>query len=428
MDALFLLIAACLVLLALLFILPPLWRQRPIAKAAIDERNIAIAQHRLAELTEQLQSNALSQAQYDEQRAELEQALSDDLELQKQGEASTLQGRWLAYLLMAMLPVLGGSLYALLGNYKAISPSPEMLASNEPDIPNQEAINKMVNGLAEKMKTDPKNAQGWLMLGKSYKHLQQYAKAVDAYAQAYKLLGDKPDVMLQYADALSFATDEQVVGKAAELAFKALALEPNNPNALWLSGMAKAQAGEFMAAKKLWTTLRDSLPEGSEAQQETSDLLAKIDTKIAENNGEVVSEPTASKNTNSPDITPKETQAPTTATASVNIQVSLAPELQKQTSPDDTLFVYAQATSGPQMPLAIVRKQVKDLPLTVSLNDAQAMTPEMKLSNFTNVKLLARVSKSGNAMKQAGDLIGVIDDVTLADKTPHTLIINSVVK
>ncbi len=424
MDALFLLIAACLVLLALLFILPPLWRQRPIAKAAIDERNIAIAQHRLAELTEQLQSNALSQAQYDEQRAELEQALSDDLELQKQGEASTLQGRWLAYLLMAMLPVLGGSLYALLGNYKAISPTPEMLGTNEPNIPNQEAINKMVNGLAEKMKTDPNNAQGWLMLGKSYKHLQQYAKAVDAYAQAYKLLGDKPDVMLQYADALSFANDEQVTGKAAELAFKALALEPNNPNALWLSGMAKAQAGEFMAAKKLWTTLRDSLPEGSEAQQETSDLLTKIDTKIAESNGEVASEP----NTNSPDTTAKKTADSTTATASVNIQVSLAPELQKQTSPDDTLFVYAQATSGPQMPLAIVRKQVKDLPLAVSLNDAQAMTPEMKLSNFGNVKLLARVSKSGNAMKQARDLIGVIEDVTLADKTPHTLIINSVVK
>jgi len=241
LESLFLLIAGCLVLLALLFILPPLWRQRPIATAAIDERNIAIAQHRLAELTDQLQSNALSQAQYDEQRAELEQSLSDDLELQKQKEASTLQGRWLAYLLMAMLPVLGGSLYALLGNYKAITPTPEMLGTSEATTPNQEAINKMVNGLAEKMKTDPKNAEGWLMLGKSYKYLQQYTKAVDAYAQAYSLLGDKPDVMLQYADALSYANDEQVVGKAAELAFKALALEPNNPNALWLSGMAKAQ-------------------------------------------------------------------------------------------------------------------------------------------------------------------------------------------
>jgi cytochrome c-type biogenesis protein CcmH len=423
LEPLFLLIAGCLILLALLFILPPLWRQQPIAIAEIDERNIAIAKHRLAELTEQLQSNNLSQAQYDEQRAELEQALSDDLDIQKQGLASTSQGRWLAYLLMAMLPILGGSLYAFLGNYKAISPTPEMLGTTESAIPDQAAINKMVNGLAEKMKTDPNNAQGWLMLGKSYKYLQQYAKASEAYSQAYKLLGDKPDVMLLYADALSFANDEQVTGKSAELAFKALAIEPENPNALWLSGMAKAQAGEFMAAKKLWTKLKNSLPEGSDAQKETLDLLAKLDSKIAESTGEQTTEPTTADNT---DTTPK--NAPATTTAAVNIQVSLAPELLKQTSPEDTLFVYAQATSGPQMPLAIVRKQVKELPLTVSLNDSLAMTPAMKLSNFANVKLLARVSKSGNAMKQTGDLIGIIEDVSLADKTAHTLIINSVVK
>jgi cytochrome c-type biogenesis protein CcmH len=283
----------------------------------------------------------------------------------------------------------------------------------------------MVNGLAEKMKTDPNNAQGWLMLGKSYKYLQQYAKAADAYAQAYLLLGDKPDVMLLYADALSFANDERVTGKSAELAFKALALEPNNPNALWLSGMAKAQAGEFMAAKKLWTKLKDSLPEGSDAQKETLDLLSKIDAKIAESTGEQTTEPTTADNA---DTTPKNIPAPATTTAAVNIQVSLAPELLKQTSPEDTLFVYAQATSGPQMPLAIVRKQVKELPLTVSLDDSLAMTPAMKLSNFANVKLLARISKSGNAMKQTGDLIGIIEDVSLADKTAHTLIINSVVK
>jgi cytochrome c-type biogenesis protein CcmH len=418
LEPLFLLIAACLVLLALLFILPPLWRQRPIATAAIDERNIAIAKHRLAELTEQLQSNILSQAQYDEQRAELEQALSDDLDIQKQGLASTSQGRWLAYSLLIILPVLGGSLYAFLGNYKAINPTPEMLGTTE------DKIAKMVNGLAEKMKHDPTNAEGWLMLGKSYKYLQQYAKAADAYEQAYKLLGDKPDVMLQYADALSFANDEQVTGKSAELAFKALALEPDNPNALWLSGMAKAQAGEFMAAKKLWTKLKDSLPEGSDAQKETLDLLAKIDAKIAESTGEQTTEPTVDNT----DTTPKNVPAPATTSAAVNVQVSLAPELQSQISPEDTLFVYAQATSGPQMPLAIVRKQVKELPLAVSLDDSLAMTPAMKLSNFANVKLLARVSKSGSAMKQTGDLIGIIEDVSLADKTAHTLIINSVVK
>ncbi|MDD1616046.1 MAG: cytochrome c-type bioproteinis protein CcmH, partial [Methylococcaceae bacterium NSP1-2] len=198
-------------------------------------------------------------------------------------------------------------------------------------------------------------------------------------------------------------------------------LAPNNPNALWLAGMAKAQAGEFVAAKKLWTQLAAALPQGSEAQQETQSLLTKIDSKIAEaDNGtgkEAVSKEATSGNA---DVR--------VSTASIDVQVSLAPELQNQTSPTDTVFIYAQALSGPQMPLAIVRKQVSDLPLSVSLTDAQAMTPAMKLSNFTDVKLLARISKSGNAMKQAGDLIGVLESVTVADKTRHTLVINSVVK
>ncbi|MDP3840415.1 MAG: c-type cytochrome biogenesis protein CcmI, partial [Methylococcales bacterium] len=203
MNLLFLLIAGCLVLLALLFILPPLWRQRAITPAAMDERNIAIAKQRLAELTEQLQTDALSQAQYDEQRTELEQALSDDLELNTQVDIVTTRGQWLSYTLMIAIPVLAATLYWGLGTFQAINPTPEMLASDKPAMPSEEAINKMVEGLAKKMQANPDNAEGWLMLGKSYKHLEKYPQSADAYAHAYQILGDKPEVMLQYAEALS---------------------------------------------------------------------------------------------------------------------------------------------------------------------------------------------------------------------------------
>jgi cytochrome c-type biogenesis protein CcmH len=120
--------------------------------------------------------------------------------------------------------------------------------------------------------------------------------------------------------------------------------------------------------------------------------------------------------------------AQTTQTVAVDVQVSLDPELQKSTSPTDTVFIYAQAVSGPKMPLAIVRKQVSELPLTVSLTDAMAMTPAMKLSSFQQVKLLARISKSGTAMQQPGDLIGVIDQIALTDKSVHKILINSSIK
>ena len=407
---LFLLIVSVLILIAFLLILPPLWRKQTVQEADLDQRNITIAQHRLAELKENRLSGGLSQEQYEEQLADLEQALSDDLEIKSHVTAAQSQGRWVIYVLALGIPLLAGSLYFTLGNYQAISHSAEM--SVDPEALKLAEINKMVGGLAEKMKANPDDAKGWLMLGRSYKALDQFPKAVDAFANAYRLLGDQAEVMLLYADAIAYANDKNLAGKPTELVFKALALEPDNMNALWLGGMAKAQQGDPATAIKLWKKLETLLPPNSEALQEIQDLLAKIESTDAINR---VS-------------TSESTQPTDVAGVAVGVQVSLAPELQKSTSPGDTVFVYAQALSGPKMPLAIVRKQVSDLPLSVSLNDTMAMMPTMKLSNFPQVKLLARISKSGNAMSQPGDLIGSIDQVTLADKKNFMIVINGSVK
>ena len=403
---LFLLIVSVLILIAFLLILPPLWRKQTVQEADLDQRNITIAQHRLAELKENRLSGGLSQEQYEEQLADLEQALSDDLEIKSHVTAAQSQGRWVIYVLALGIPLLAGSLYFTLGNYQAISHSAEM--SVDPEALKLAEINKMVGGLAEKMKANPDDAKGWLMLGRSYKALDQFPKAVDAFANAYRLLGDQAEVMLLYADAIAYANDKNLAGKPTELVFKALALEPDNMNALWLGGMAKAQQGDPATAIKLWKKLETLLPPNSESLQEIQDLLAKIESTDA--------------------INRVSTQPTDVAAVALEVQVSLAPELQKSTSPGDTVFVYAQALSGPKMPLAIVRKQVSDLPLSVSLNDTMAMMPTMKLSNFSQVKLLARISKSGNAMSQPGDLIGSIDQVTLADKKNHTIVINGSVK
>lgn len=410
MNMLFWLLAGLFILIALAMVLPPLWRQRPVLAADMDARNIAIAKTRLAELKDQLQSAALTQAQYDEQQTELEMALSDDLEILSQHSVQPVQSRVSVYVLAVVIPLLAVTLYSGLGTYQAIEPSPEMLTATTAT-PKLEDISKMVNKLAEHMKTNPTDAQGWMMLGKSYKYLQQYPKAVNAFAQAYQLLGDRPDVMLLYADALAFASNEQLAGKPAELVFKALALEPDNVTGLWLGGMAKVQAGDALAGLKLWRKLEALLPLGSQAQQETQGLLAKLESQIP--GGVPVEQPV--QNTNATAI-------------AITVQVSLAPDLQKLASPNDTVFIYAQALSGARMPLAIIRKQVAELPLTVSLTDAMAMMPTMKLSTFPTVKLLARISKSGNAMPQVGDLIGVIEPVTVTDKKLLSIVINHQVK
>ncbi len=406
MNLYFLLFAGLLALIALLFVLPPLWRKQPVAAEDMDSRNLAIAKQRLQELKDQLHAGVLAQADYDGQRAELELALSDDFAIAKQ-RAAGLSGRWMAYVLVLAIPVLAGGLYVNLGNFNAVEPSAEMLGA-EPDAPSIEDIRKMVDKLAARMQANPDDAEGWIMLGKSYKYLQQFPKAADAFAQAYRLQGDKPEIMLLYADALAFANDGQLAGKPTELVFKVLELEPDNVSALWLGGMAKAQAGDSAAAGQLWQKLVALLPAGSKEQQEVQGLLAKI--------GGLQNTPPASVAQAKP------------ADIAIAVQVSLAPELQKAVRPEDTVFVYAQALAGAKMPLAIIRKQVSDLPLAVTLTDALAMVPTMKLSNFPAVKLLARVSKSGNAMTQPGDLIGTIESVDTGDKNSHTLIINGAVK
>jgi cytochrome c-type biogenesis protein CcmH len=404
---LFLLIVSTLILLAFLFILPPFWRKPKVKIVDFDQRNVEIAQHRLAELKENRLTGGLSQAQYDEQFSDLEQALSDDLDIVGREIHVTTQSKWIIYIVALGIPLLAGSLYFMLGNYQAVSHTAEM--SVDPEATKLLEINKMVLRLAEKMKAKPNDAQGWLILGRSYKALEQYPQAADAFANAYRLLGDQAEVMLLYADALAYVNNRNLAGRPSELVYKALALEPDNLNALWLGGMAKVQEGDAPAAIKLWKKLEATLQPGSDSQQEIKNLLSSLAKDTSP--GQVQKEPEAK-----------------VSNFTLSVQVSLAPKLQKAAAAEDTVFIYAQAISGPKMPLAIVRKHVSDLPLTVSLNDSMAMMPNMKLSNFASVKLLARISKSGNAMTQPNDLIGIIEQVNLTDKSIHKIIINTLVK
>jgi cytochrome c-type biogenesis protein CcmH len=408
---LFLLIVSTLILLAFLFILPPLWRKQKVKIVDLDKRNIEIAQHRLAELKENRLTGGITQAQYDEQFADLEQALSDDLDIVGPEIHVTTQSKWIIYIVALGIPLLAGSLYFMLGNYQAVSHTAEM--SVDPEATKLLEINKMVLRLAEKMKAKPDDAQGWLILGRSYKALEQYPQAADAFANAYRLLGNQAEAMLLYADALAYVNNRNLAGKPSELVYKALALEPDNLNALWLGGMAKAQEGDAPAAIKLWKKLEATLPPGSDSQQEIKNLLSNLAKDTSQ--GQVQKEPEAPEQAKVSNFT-------------LSVQVSLAPKLQKAAAAEDTVFIYAQALSGPKMPLAIVRKHVSDLPLAVSLNDSMAMMPNMKLSNFASVKLLARISKSGNAMTQPNDLIGIIEQVDLTDKSIHKIIINTPVK
>lgn len=401
MNLVFWLLVTAMTGIALWIIVPPLLKQEKAIDSELDDQNIAIAKQRLAELNIQLEAGAINESQYQEQYSELEMVLNDDLSLQTQENGEKATGRWIIAPVAIVLPILAVSLYMALGNFDAIQmagllqPSPHQ-SQAAPD------VNAMVQGLAARLKQQPDDAEGWEMLGRSYKYLKQFQNAADAFAQAHRLRGDQTNILLQYADSLAMASNGSLKGKPAELVYKALKQSPNDQTALWLAGMAKAESGAYSQALQYWQRLKKILPPDSESYQELMGLIAEVQTQTP-----------GSEVANVEAALPEDVVA--TINPRVQVKVSLSQNLKGKTKPKHTVFIYAQAMNGPKIPLAIVREQVKNLPMTVTLSDQQAMSPMMKLSSFEQVKLIARVSKTGSAMPQKADLIGEVGSISTSE-------------
>jgi cytochrome c-type biogenesis protein CcmH len=198
-------------------------------------------------------------------------------------------------------------------------------------------------------------------------------------------------------------------GKATELIFKALEQVPNSVSGLWLAGMAKAEIGEIAEAMQYWRQLEAILAPRSKALRELQNLMSSVQADKS----------------SAPPVVEESTLA---SAISVKVQVTMDTEIKAKVSPDDIVFIYAKALTGPPMPLASVRKKVSDLPLSVTLDDTMAMMPTMKLSNFKKVKILARISKSGNARQQKGDFVGSLDLQKLVINTSISIVISDEIK
>ncbi len=420
MNITYWLVVSGLLVITFLIIIPPLWKKREIKDTDSEQRNVKIAKDRAADLKQQLHAGVLTQQQFDEQYEELELNLGDDLSNEQQHEQSATQGRWVIPVIVICIPLISVLTYFKLGEPDALKKATWQQAQQTAN-PTQEDINAMVNGLAQRLKQEPDNAQGWLMLGRSYKYLEKFELAAKAFEQAYALLGDQTEVMLHYADSLAMINRGRLSGKAAELIFKALEQAPDNVMALWLGGMAKAEMGENTQAMQYWRKLETILPP-------ESDSLKKLQGMIASVSPEQGSVPNAQEFTQAK-VKPlvSKTAEPENA-VSIDVQVSLAKEIEVKVNKTDTVFIYAKALTGPPMPLAIVRKKVADLPVSVTLNDAMAMMATMKLSNFKQVKVMARISKSGTAMQQKGDYIGALEVKNLTGKISVVISIKEEIK
>ncbi|MDH5435638.1 MAG: c-type cytochrome biogenesis protein CcmI, partial [Gammaproteobacteria bacterium] len=205
-------------------------------------------------------------------------------------------------------------------------------------------------------------------------------------------------------EAIALGQELKLMGKPTELLKRALAINPQHQKGIWLSGFAYYQAEAYPLAIQHWKNLQSLLPADSPDQQ----ILNKYIEQASQRGGI------------------KQTDSSQSAKINIKVNVKLDNSLQGKVSANDTVFIYANAAQGPRMPLAIVRKQVRDLPVTVTLNETMAMTPQMSLLNFPEIIINARISKSGQAVSQAGDLIGQTGKLKTNDTTMVNIEINQV--
>jgi cytochrome c-type biogenesis protein CcmH len=251
-----------------------------------------------------------------------------------------------------------------------------------------------------------------VLLAHSYQALERFAESADAYARADALIPNNAGLLADYADALAMAQGRKLGGAPAALIQRALAIDPKNKKALALAATVALEARDLDNSIAYWRRLAAELPSGSDDARQVADVIAEVDAARREGKG---SPPAPSKAaTIEPSKRTAETAPPvpsaprggTGAAGTIAGRVDLEAALASKVALNDTVFIFARAAEGPRMPLAVLRIPAKELPRDFSLDDSMSMAPGVKLSATPSVIVEARISKSGNALPQSGDLFG----------------------
>jgi cytochrome c-type biogenesis protein CcmH len=392
---LFLIVGGLLVAVALLFIVPPLLRSPPTHQVSRKAVNVTLYRDQLRELDTDLQSGTLNKEHYEKARRELEARLLEDVDSDDATNDGARHGRASALALGLALPLCAISIYLAIGSPQALIPGHGADAREPAHEVSAEQIEEMVQKLAARLESNPDNVEGWVMLGRSYSMLGRFTQAASAYASAVKQSPNDAQLLADYADSLAMSQGRSLKGEPEKLIQRALQIDPENIKALALAGSLAFDNNNYARAVEFWEQVLRLSPPDSEFSRTVSASVAEA-RKLGKGNVPA---------------TTRDTSTPATA-GGVKGMVKLAPQLAAKVAPTDTLFIFARAAEGPRMPLAILRKQARDLPLTFSLDDSMAMAPGVNLSSFPQVVIGARISKSANATPQPGDLQGQSSPVT----------------
>ena len=387
----FLLAAVILLVVVLAIVLRPLWRggKATVAGDVLPssdrrEANLAIYRDQLGELERDLNEGSLAEVDFQAARGELQRRLLDEVQAEAQGTprtASNNGGRTTAYILLLAIPLLSIAGYLALGRPQALDP-----ANTQPRMSEQQ-LDSMLVQLEEKLKANPDDHKGWVMLARSYKVLGRFAEAAQAYSHGGAMLESDAALLADYAEVLAQA-NRKFDGKPMELIAAALKIDPSEPQALFLAGAAASERKDFAAVVDYWGRLLPQLEAGSE---EAKSLGEAVDKARAIAEGKV----------GAPDTT-----AP--APETVRGEVTLSGKVAAQANPDDLLFIFARTDEGSRMPLAVLRAKVSDLPMQFTFDDSMALPGGQKISDLPTISIEARVAKAGKAQTSSGDLFGIV--------------------
>ena len=426
-------VALLMVVVALAFVVVPLLRDGVPAGPVSDAgSNVAIYKSQRRELDEELARGAMSEAEHGAAMGELSARVVDEVPEQEMVSAENVainkRPWWLVTLLVVAMPLSAVVLYGTLGAPRAIdmagiAPTANGMPVGHPDNakPSEEPpmsdkqILAMVDSLSQKMQQNPTDPRGWILLARSQNALGRYAEASAAFERAAALTPNDAQLLADYADAAVMTQQGRFEGKPYALIKQALKLDPNHMKALALAGTAELRMGNRPASLLHWERLKTLVPKDSADYREVESIIAEVKTTKLD-------APAAAPAIVAPPLAPAPPMAGSKAgtetaakpTVKVTGKVVIAPDVADKLAAGDTLFVFARAREGPRMPLAVMRvpaPKANAFPVAFELTDAMAMAPGFNLSSFAEVIIEARVSKSGNAQLQPGDLSGLSDVV-----------------
>ncbi|WP_426155691.1 c-type cytochrome biogenesis protein CcmI [Pseudomonas sp. TSRC2-2] len=393
----FWLAAGLLLLVALSFLLIPVLRERR-AQREEDRTalNVALYQERVAELQAQQAEGVLDAAQLDSGRAEAARELLADTEGAAAPRVSRL-GKPLPLLAAVLVPLLGLGLYLHFGAADKVELTREFAQAPQ-------SMEEMTQRLERAVAAQPDSAEGLYFLGRTYMAQDRPADAAKMFERAANLAGRQPELLGQWAQAQYFADGKKWSEKIQKLTDEALKADPKEVTSLGLLGIAAFEGERYQEAIDYWNRLLAQLPPDDNSRAALQGGIERAAERLTASGGKVA-------------------KAPAPKAALLTVSVDLASELKGKVQPGDSVFIFARATSGPPAPLAAKRLTVADLPVTVELGDADAMMPQLKLSNFPEVQLVARISRAGQPT--AGEWIGRSGPLASSITAPQTLTIDS---